>query len=100
MRWAAVVRDHPVEHNRDNLPAHTEPVDKPVAGLRLSPFLEERVPVAVVSAWSSQSTTNETASLNSWCGPALIAWKRRPKSVKSTTFTEPAARSATRSEAA
>jgi hypothetical protein len=27
--------------------------------------------------------------LKSWCGPALIAWKRWPKSVKSTTFTDP-----------
>ncbi|MDI1432638.1 hypothetical protein QHF89_24290 [Polyangium sorediatum] len=41
------------------------------------------------SAWSSQSTTMETASLNAWWGPALIAWKRCPRSVKSTTFTDP-----------
>ena len=32
----------------------------------------------------------EIASLNSWCGPALIARNGCPKSVKLTTFTEPA----------
>jgi hypothetical protein len=33
---------------------------------------------------------NEMASLNSWCGPALIAVNAWPNSVNSTTFTEPA----------
>ena len=32
----------------------------------------------------------ETASLNSWCGPALNATNPWPNSVKSTTETEPA----------
>jgi len=31
----------------------------------------------------------EMASLNSWWGPALIAWNRCPNSVKSTIFTGP-----------
>lgn len=32
----------------------------------------------------------DIASLNGWCLPAVIAWKRWPKRMKSTTFTEPA----------
>ena len=32
----------------------------------------------------------EIAWLNGSSGPALMAWNRCPKSVKSTTFTEPA----------
>ena len=33
---------------------------------------------------------NEIASLNSWCGPALMAMNCCPNSVNLTTVTEPA----------
>jgi len=49
-----------------------------------------RLALASSLAWSSHITISEMASLNSWCGPAVIAWNGCPNSVKCTTFTDPA----------
>ena len=52
---------------------HAVAVAQPAALLRRAAAVEERVPVAVDSAWSSQLTMNEMAWLNGSSGPAHIA---------------------------
>jgi len=80
LRASRVVVSHPLVHAGGNdLPPETESIDEPTARLGLASPLEERVPVAV-----------QLRLIVAEHDPALIAWNRCPRSVKSTTFTEPA----------
>ena len=68
----------------------TEAIELPwaagLAAVAIMTFAGQRFTVGVVGfLWVG--TAAYLAALNSWWGPALMAWKGWPKSVRSTTFT-------------